>query len=231
MRLSYALILAFGCLLAGLRAAEAPLTLPAAAQAHLAAGSKVIEMATGDLNADGQADLVFVGEGTDPSKITKDPHNKDEFLNQNPRVLVILLADKEGYRKVCESARFIPPAYALEFDNYLDRFAGIEIEKAILSVRFDWFASAGTWGTSNATLKFRIEQGRIRLIGSEESSFTRNQGDMTLTSTNHLTGKRKVTSGLNAFTDQPSHPKVTWEKFDAKKPLYLEDLPSCGRRE
>ncbi len=229
MRLSYALFMAFGCLLAGLRAAEAPLTLPAAAQAHLAAGSKVIKMATGDLNADGQADLVFVGEATDPKKIKKRDDGYE--LNGNTRTLVVLLADKEGYRKVGESAKFIPPAYALEFDNYLDRFAGIEIEKAILSVRFDWFASAGTWGTSNATLKFRIEQGRIRLIGSEESSFTRNQGDMTLTSTNHLTGKRKVTSGLNAFTDQPSHPKVTWEKFDAKKPLYLEDLPSCGRRE
>lgn len=229
MRLYCALIMAFGCLLAGLRAAEAPLILPAAAQAHLAAGSKVIEMATGDLNADGKADLVFVGEGTDPKKITK-RDGRDE-QNSNARIIVVLLADKEGYRKVGESAKFIPPAYALEFDNYLDRFAGIEIEKAILSVRFDWFASAGTWGTSNATLKFRIEQGRIRLIGSEESSFTRNQGDMTLTSTNHLTGKRKVTSGLNAFTDQPSHPKVTWEKFDAKKPLYLEDLPSCGRRE
>lgn len=229
MRLYCALIMAFGCLLAGLRAAEAPLILPAAAQAHLAAGSKVIKMATGDLNADGKADLVFVGEGTDPKKITK-RDGRDE-QNSNARIIVVLLADKEGYRKVGESAKFIPPAYALEFDNYLDRFAGIEIEKAILSVRFDWFASAGTWGTSNATLKFRIEQGRIRLIGSEESSFTRNQGDMTLTSTNHLTGKRKVTSGLNAFTDQPSRPKVTWEKFDAKKPLYLEDLPSCGRRE
>ncbi len=229
MRLSYALIMASGCLLAGLRAAEAPLAFPAAAQAHLAAGSKVIKMATGDLNADGQADLVFVGEATDPKKIKKRDDGYE--LNGNTRTLVVLLADKEGYRKVGESAKFIPPAYALEFDNYLDRFAGIEIEKAILSVSFDWFASAGTWGTSNATLKFRIEQGRIRLIGSEESSFTRNQGDMTLTSTNHLTGKRKVTSGLNAFTDQPSHPKVTWEKFDAKKPLYLEDLPSCGRRE
>jgi hypothetical protein len=71
MRLSCALIMAFGCFLAGLRAAEAPLALPAAAQAYLAAGSKVIKMATGDLNADGQADLVFVGEATDPKKIRK----------------------------------------------------------------------------------------------------------------------------------------------------------------
>ena len=229
MRLYYALFMAFGCLQAGLQAAEAPLAMPAAAQAHLAAGSKVIKMATGDLNADGQADLVFVGEATDPKKIKKRDDGYE--LNSNIRTVVVLLADKEGYRKVCESAKFIPPSYTLEFDNYLDRFAGIEIEKAILSVSFDWFASAGTWGTSNATLKFRIEQGRIRLIGSEESSFTRNQGDMTLTSTNHLTGKRKVTSGLNAFTDQPSHPKITWEELESKKPRYLEDLPPCGRKE
>jgi hypothetical protein len=109
MRLSYVLFMAFGCLLAGLRAAEAPLTLPAAAQAHLAAGSKVIKMATGDLNADGQADLVFVGEATDPKKITKRDDGYEQ--NSNTRTIVVLLAEKEGYRKVCESAKFIPPAY------------------------------------------------------------------------------------------------------------------------
>lgn len=101
------LLLAFACLLAGLQAAEAPLVLPIAAQAHLAAGSKVIEMATGDLNADGQADLVFVGEATDHKKIKKRDDGYE--LNGNTRTLVVLLADKEGYRKVCESAKFIPP--------------------------------------------------------------------------------------------------------------------------
>jgi len=224
-----ALFLAFGCLLAGLRAAEAPLALPAAAQAHLADGSKVIEMATGDLNADGQADLVFVGEATDPKKIKK--HSDGYELNSNTRTIVVLLADKEGHRKVCESARFIPPSYTLEFDNYIERFHGLKIEKGVVSVTFNWFASVGTAWTSMETFKFRLENGRVRLIGSEEDSYSRTLGDKILTSTNYLTGKRKITSGLEEFDDEPSHPKITWEELESKKPLYLEDLPACGRKE
>jgi hypothetical protein len=224
-----ALISAFCSLLAGLQAAEAPLALPAAAKAYLPAGWKVLKVAQGDLNADGNPDLVFVREETDPKKI---PKRSDGYeLNGNPRVVVVLLADKEGYRKVGEYPKFIPPAYTLEFDNYIDRFKELTVAKGVITIEFDWFASAGTWWTSHDTFKFRLEAGKLRLIGLEESSFARNEGDMTLTSTNHLTGKRKITTGISAFTDKPSNPKITWENLESRKPVYLEDLPPCGRKD
>ena len=196
------------------KAAEAPLALPPAAKAYLPAGWKVLKVAQGE---------------TDPKKITKRDDGYEQ--NGNPRVVVVLLADKEGYRKVGEYPKFIPPAYTLEFDNYIDRFKELTVAKGVITIEFDWFASAGTWWTSQEAFKFRLEVGKLRLIGMEKSSFARNQGDMTLTSTNHLTGKRKITTGMSAFDDQPSHPEYTWENLESRKPVYLEDLPPCGRKD
>ena len=224
-----ALIAAFGCLLAGLPAAEIPVVLPKAAQTYLPAGWKVLEVAQGDLNADGMADLVFVREETDLKKITERDDGYE--LNGNPRVVVTLLAEKDGYRKVGEYPKFIPPEYTLEFDNYLDRFAEMKVEKGVITFKFEWFATAGTYWTSHESFKFRLEAGKLRLIGSEEDSFSRNQGDRTLTSTNYLTGKRKIINGHNAFDEKESYSKTTWENLESRKPVYLEDLPPCGRKE
>jgi hypothetical protein len=221
----YAFLAGF-CLLP---AAEKPPALPAAAQGHIPVGWKVETLVQGDLDADGLSDLTFVRVGTDPKKITK---RSDGFeQDRNPRVLVVLLARKEGYAKAGEFLKFIPPAYEDEYDNLLDRYDGLKVEKGILCVSFQWFVTAGSWSVGEWQHKFRLEAGRLRLIGTERNIFMRNSGEKTLTSTNYLTGKRKITSGLNQFDDEPSRPKVEWETLDSKKPVFMEDLPPIGREE
>ncbi len=212
-----------------LGAAEAAPTLPAAAQSYLPKGWKLLEVVKADLNSDGRDDLVFVREEDDPKKITQEPRSNDGVRNLNPRVMVVLLAEEGGYRKLAEYTKLIPPAFDPMYDMMDDRFNGISVKKGILTVGFRYWASAGTWWMSMESYKFRLEAGRLRLIGSETDSFHRGSGEKDLVSTNHLTGKVKRTSGLNEFDEKESKPKIKWETLPSRKPIYMDELSACAR--
>jgi len=212
-----------------LGATEAAPTLPAAAQSHLPKGWKLLEVVKADLNSDGRDDLVFVREEDDSKKITKELPANDGVRNLNPRVLVVLLAEEGGYRKLAEYPKLIPPAFDPMYDMMDDRFNGIYAKKGILTVGYRYWASAGTWWMSMESYKFRLESGRLRLIGSETDSFHRGSGEKDLVSTNYLTGKVKRTSGLNEFDEKESEPKIKWETLPSRKPIYMDELPACAR--
>jgi hypothetical protein len=214
-----------------LLATEAAPALPANAQSYLPKGWKLLEVVKADLNSDGRDDLVFVREEADPKKITKELPSNDGVRNLNPRVLVVLLAEEGGYRKLAEYTKLIPPAFVDEWQYFDDRFNGISVKKGVLTVGFRYWSSAGSAWMSMESYKFRLEAGRLRLIGSETDSFHRGSGEKDLVSTNHLTGKVKRTSGLNEFDEKESKPEVEWETLPSRKPIYMDELPACARRE
>ena len=222
------LLLLFFCATLSAQTPSSPPTLPPAAQAHLPKGWKLLELVSADLNSDGRADLVFVREEQDPKKVKRDRDISPDVQNYNPRVLTVLIAEPAGYRKIVECEKLIPPAFDLEFSAFDDRFDGISAEKGVLTVKFRYWASGGYPWISLDGYKFRLEAGRLRLIGREADSFHRATGNKNLTSINHLTGKMKLTSGLNEFNEDESKPVVTWKTLPSRKPIYIEDLPPCA---
>jgi hypothetical protein len=214
---------------AGVSAASAPLELPAAARSHVPAGWKVAELVSGDLNGDGLPDLVFIREEQDAKKMTKHPSIDGYILNTNTRVLVVLLADKLGYRKIGENPKFVMPAFVAEFEDFGDCYKGLKVNNGLVEASFRWEASIGSWCGAQEKYIFHVEAGRLRLIGSEEVSLHRGNGEKTITSTNYLTGRIKYTTGLNEFNPKSPPAIDKWESFDAEDPIYLEDLQPGGR--
>lgn len=214
-------------LVAALFAEEAPLTLPTAAKDYLPKGWKVHTIARGDLNADGLADLVFIREEQDPKKITKSDDGSAQ--NSNPRVLVVLLASKGGFMKLVECPKLIPPELDPNNRDHADALSGIKVEKNVLTIAFYHMLRIGSLWVYPEEYKFRLEAGRLRLIGSEMSEVSRTWGRQFRVSTNYLTGRQKTTTGLNVIAGNPSRPKDSWDRIEVGKPIYIEDLPPCAR--
>ena len=186
-------------------------------------GWRTIAEADGDLDRDGVADAVRVYEAQDPAKIRENDGLGFDEINTNPRKLVVLLAQSGGYRLAGGSDTFLPTQGSEESPCLEDPLSGVDIARGLLKITLSHWMSCGGWGTSRHVYTFRHEHGRMRLIGEDDSHYMRNTGEMEEVSTNHLTGKRKTTKGLNAFDGAESRPVVTWDRVDGE-PRWLEQM-------
>ncbi|MBP7547813.1 MAG: hypothetical protein KA754_07675, partial [Corallincola sp.] len=75
----------------------------------------------------------------------------------------------------------------------------------------------------------------LRLIGYDSQSFSRNSGEISETSINYLTAKKKTTSGKNEFEDSTA--VEAWSKLADLPKFYLDEMrldcfasdePGCG---
>ncbi len=175
-------------------------------------GWKIIKQPTGDLNKDGIEDVAMVIQKTDAANIKKE---NGMTIDKNSRTLLILFgkATKGCYELNTESKTFILAHEDVIMD---DPFEGIEIKNGTLKISFKDFRSMGSWETSQSSYIWRFQDGLFKLIGANDSSFHRADGDATDLSINFSTNKYSLTF-YNMFEEEDeSEEEVIWKKLNVK---------------
>ncbi len=154
---------------------------------------KLMSKATGDLNGDKIQDAVLVVQGTRAEFIQKnDGLGGDEF-DTNPRMLIITFknAPENRYELVEQSKTFI---ITPDSPTMTEPFQSVKIRNGVLQLDFEIFYSAGSWGTSQSSYKFKYTNGEFVLIGADKTGSMRNTGETETRSYNFLTNKMSVTA-------------------------------------
>ena len=154
---------------------------------------------TGDLNADGIADLVLIATPCYKEKMkTRD----DGYVyNFNEPILAIYWGDKNGNFKLFKQYDDVIPERE---DEYLSITPALEIDKnGTLRIVLEFFATAGSYTQPTTTHVFRYQKGDFYLIGKDVVELERTTGKTVTTSDNYLTRKRTVT------TERPKRKAIT----------------------
>ena len=181
-------------------------------------GWKEILITNGDSTKDKLEDTVIV--------IEKDDVLGPDYLNLNPRILLVLFKQKDGtYILASKNDKgFIQSENDEENPTLMDTLTGISIKNNTLRINFDYFLSAGSYSASQTIFTFRFQNNRFELIGLDNNSFMRNSGEQEEFSINFSTNKMKTTSGRNMFDEELNKPKETWENINIKKKYILDEM-------
>ena len=197
---------------------------PSSFDVLIPAGWKLISTATGDLNRDGVEDVALVLEETNPSNIKPNDGLGPPVLNLNARRLLVLVGTSNGYRKAFSRDDLLP-AENQEGMGCLDdplNNGGVAIVGDKLSIELQDWRSCGSYGVVKEKFTFRLQGTRFRLIGYDRSESSRSTGERSEYSTNYLTGKKKITTGLNDFHDPK--PEVYWKRLPSKSAFFLDEI-------
>ena len=192
----------------------------ASAEGFAPEGWAVEHRASGDLDGDGRPDLVLVLRQHDPANIIRHEGLGVDPLDTNPRILAIALATPGGpFRLAQQNHALIPRATNPVFEDALQEAP--KIRNGVISIRLDFFASAGSWTMFNSTARFRYRQGRIELIGHDYVEVRRNSGEMVERSVNFLT--RRV-STVSTTIDAEDAVEPVWTALPAGPLLTLRQV-------
>lgn len=182
----------------------------------LAAPYKVEQRLAADLDKDGDLDVAIVGvDGRVPM-----PETMEESDGDGERILLIARKDPDGYRAVGSSTT------ALMCRRCGGAFWGVipaPIEmtaaKGVLVVT----QSAGSREVTDWTHRFRIESGRVRLIGLDRTNNDRLGPTTVTTSTNLLTGVTITTTVTSSADGKTESSKSKTTKGKART-VWLENV-------
>lgn len=189
-------------------------------------GWKVITNDVGDLNRDGIDDVVLVIEETNPANFKKKPEGSlgPNIQNLNPRRLIILLRSSSGLKEVLRRDDLLPSENAEGMECLADPLenGGVSISRGNLVIELQDWRSCGSYGVVNEKFTFRTQGTRFQLIGYDRFESSRSTGERSEYSTNYVTGKRKVTTGLNDFENLK--PEVSWKSLPPKRAFFLDEI-------
>lgn len=176
-------------------------------------GWKTVLSAKGDLNNDKLEDIAIIIEKTDKANIVKNENLGSEYLNLNPRILLVLFKQKNGSYILAgkNDKGFIKSEGNKESPALMDTLDSISIKNDILKIKFNYFLSAGSWSVTQNTYTFRFQNQKLELIGFDNNSFMRNSGDQEKLSINFSTNKVKIIAGGNIFDEKANKPKEEWK--------------------
>ena len=171
---------------------------------------ETVGKAQGDLNGDNIEDSALVIKANLSKFLNKNDGLGSDPFDTNPRILVILFKDKDGYKIAKQSNTFI---VAPDSPTQLEPFQEVRIKNGILELSFELFSSAGSWSTTSSSYRFKFLNGEFVLIGADKTDSMRNSGEMNSRSYNFLTSRLKVSTG-NFSSDRE---KVRWRTYKLRK--------------
>jgi hypothetical protein len=174
--------------------------------------------ALGDLNGDKLPDAALVLRMNDPANLVPSDWDPDQKYDSNPRMLLVLLADRGGAYTLAASDHALIPR--IENQNQDDPFDGVAIANGALKVKLRLFMSAGGWRMGEAAFTLRWQDGAMRLIGYDANWVERNSGKVEEVSINYLTGRKLLKTG----TIESDSAQTMATRVATRAPLTLAQL-------
>ena len=182
---------------------------------------KLVEKACGDLNADKIQDCALVVKGNDAKFLNKNEGLGQEVFNTNPRMLIILFKNQAGnrYELAEQSNSFI---VIPDSPTMSEPFQAVKIKNGVLQLDFEIWMSAGGWGATQASYKFKYINNEFALIGADKTESMRNTGETETRSYNFLTNRMSVNTGN--FT-KDTKGKIKWKTYRVGKLKTFRTFP------